>query len=558
MPKKPSVVIPARDRLSPPPAMEAGEDLPTAQDVFLNVVKTSQLADDIKVFLTEWILVSDSKWEDPRVVREALLKANVPQAKADQLAKKFESTMELIQRRDDRNRGMASLVAGDLGGSMRFRSPEYLSSSSRAGSPSRSGDDDLETATINALLERNGHRVTVDVLRQIDELRAMFAMRRGEAAPVVPGSSPVFSAVSSMSPQSIQQMIQQSNQQTLDAVKQMLESRNQKEKDEAREIERKAADDKRYQDMMNLMTMAIASKNSVPIQPVESPEKMMLGQVMDILKEKMTAPPPPPPKDLTEHPLFVKLFDKITNDKPSEAMQGVYQQLDSLKDQIGHIGGGPAGLPSNPEQLHAYVDYMKTMHDIDKTKREFEDKAETRKVIATVATSALQSIGEAIAATYTQNPGTPQAREVTVEERRVDDGSVIQFACPSCKAVISAPATARAVKCPSCGSILDRAGQTMSEEQLAELQRQVLAEQAAAEEGEMPAAPEEPKVETPPLTVAKPSDPHELGPVSRQMHVAAPSPPPPAPAPVEESPVLAAVNETDLSQSEQPPAQETG
>jgi len=164
---------------------------------------------------------------------------------------------------------------------------------------------------------------------------------------------------------------------------------------------------------------------------------------------------------------------------------------------------------------------MKTMNEISKTKSEFEDKAETRKLIATVAQTALQSVGEAIAATYIQNPGTPMAEEVAVRETPVDDGSVIQFPCPSCKAVISAPRDAKAIMCPNCKAVMDRAGQQMNQEQLEELQRKVLEEQETRREPDLPQVvplpPDAPKAIKPLPLKKKEEDPKALGPVSLQM-----------------------------------------
>ena len=290
-----------------------------------------------------------------------------------------------------------------------------------------------------------------------------------------------------------------------------------------RKRSRRAADDKRYNDMMQMMQMVIASKNSQPIQPVEPPEKMMLTEVMGILKDNMK---PQAPQDVMQHPMFLKLFDHVLDEskgKPSDALMGLAQEIASVKDKLEHIGGGPMGLPSNPEQLHAYVDYMKTMADIDRTKNEFAEKSETRKLISTIAETGLKTVGEAIAATFIVNPGTPQAQEVPVRVNPIDDGSVIQFDCPGCGAKISAPADARAVMCPNCKSIMDRAGQQMNQEQLEALQKTVEAEQGVtAQEVSSEQQPPTPALQ-PPAVVDPPSKkesptPGELGPVSRQTH----------------------------------------
>jgi hypothetical protein len=290
--------------------------------------------------------------------------------------------------------------------------------------------------------------------------------------------------------------------------------------------------------------------------------------MMDMFKEQMAAKNQPQQPGVMEHPLFLKLFDKILEDsrgKPNEALQGVFQELSTMKEKLEHIGGGPGGLPQNPEQLHAYVDYMKTMNDIEKTRNEFTDKSETRKLIATVAQTALQSVGEAIAATYIQNPGTAQEQTIEVQEHPVDDGSVIQFQCPGCKAIISAPKDARAVQCPSGKTVMDKSGQAMGKEQLEKLQQEVLEERKAATK--TPEIPPDPQL--PPSPIPKPeapestakADPKALGPVSLQMQEmrksvsnkeesAVPPSSSPADAPPRE------MAETNLSSSDQSPEQQ--
>ena len=517
----------------------------TGQDVFLDIVQTSGLADDTVVFLRQWIAV-EGNWDDPRNVREALAKAAVPSAKADLLAKKFESRMELYRKKAAMNEGMAEYMTATLGqrngpGSV----PRYPGS--RPGPSVRPGDG-LETITINAIVEQARGNLTPDVMAKIDEVRRMHALARGEVSQTTAGGF----VSQTVSPASIQQLVAESQKNTLDAVKQLLENKNQEEKRAEEEKLRRAADDKRYNDMMQMMQMVIASKNNAPAQPVESPEKMMLTEVMGILKENMK--PQAPPQDPMQHPLVVKMFDHMFDEsrgKPSDALVSLSQEIAAVKDTLEHLGGGPRGLPANPEQLHAYVDYLKTMADIDRTKNEFTEKSETRKLISTIAETGLKTVGEAIAATFIVNPGTPQERKVPVAMRPIDDGSVIQFPCPGCGTPISAPVDARAVMCPECKAIMDRAGQQMTQEQLEVLEKEVLAERQASH-GELPPAEQPPASPAAPAAPPKKADPasDELGPVSRQMHQ-----PPLQPQKKEE--VQAELPQELPVQPEQPPAEES-
>lgn len=534
------------------------EYIPSGQEIFLEIVRQAKLPADQERLLNNWIPV-EPEWEEPMKVRATLGRAGVPSAKADQLAKIFETTLDMHKLRAERSQGMASLIAGDIGrrgyqqqNSVQRYAPGYGSKPAS----STGGQEDLETLAINAVIERSGGKVTPEVLQQMDEIRTMFAMRRGEVSPTAAAAGPGFVPMPAVSPAGIQQMILDSQTKTLDAVRQIMSEKAQKEQADAREVERRAAEDKRYNDMMQMMQMMIASKNSapVPVQPAESPEKTML---MELLKDQLAASKQPQ-QDLMQHPMFMRLFEHMLEEskgKPSEVTQGIFSELQSLKEQMGRMGGGPGGLPSNPDQLRAYVEYMKVVGDLDKTKSEFADRAETKKLIETVATTGLKAIGEAMAATFVMNPGTPQAKSVEVQETPVDDGSIIKFMCPGCGVPIHAPAEARAVKCPQCGAIMDRAGSQMTDEQLAELQERVMAEQNASEGGAM----SEEESHIPPLTVQqqlpKKEAPHELGPVSRQMQKKPEASLPEQSANFEESVYESAGEESNLSSVEQLPTQ---
>ena len=76
---KPKTVIkPMTVSTEPEARVNSREDyIPTGQDVFLDIVQNSQLAEETVEFLKEWIAV-ESNWDDPRNVREALAKAACP------------------------------------------------------------------------------------------------------------------------------------------------------------------------------------------------------------------------------------------------------------------------------------------------------------------------------------------------------------------------------------------------------------------------------------------------------------------------------------------------
>ena len=144
-----------------------------------------------------------------------LQKQPVPSAKADLLAKKFESKMELHRKKAAMSEGMADFMTATLGQHNWTGSTHSGYSDNRPGMGSRTGDD-LETITINAIVERARGNITPEVLAKIDEVRRMYALARGEGSPATPGGFVSQNA----SPASIQQLVAESQKNTLDAVKQ--------------------------------------------------------------------------------------------------------------------------------------------------------------------------------------------------------------------------------------------------------------------------------------------------------------------------------------------------
>jgi uncharacterized Zn finger protein (UPF0148 family) len=382
---------------------------------------------------------------------------------------------------------------------------------------------------VQAIISAAGGIVTSQTLQQIDAVRAAF----GQATGGVSGGA--------MSPM-----------QTMQMVKEMFAATEQKKQSEEERNKEKAELEKRFTDMQQSMQqsmqqmMVLISANKQPQVPAESEHGKVLDALLTIVKDKNTPPPVAAPVGKTrDDQIFDQMFALMLENlktKPTEAMAPLQQKLDSLEEQISRVGGGFAGLPTNSDQLRGIIDYTKAMADIKKTEGEFADKKANRDLIGTIAQSAFQSIGEAAASVFMQNPGTPQEKPVDLKEQPIDDGSVVLVECPKCGLPMSAPKNSPKIKCPNCGSEFSRVKQEITKEQAAEAERKfiekVAAEEAAAKQA-MEAAQSQVPVETAktapvrlpsPAPILGPDAPkvvdangREIGPLSRVILNSAPS-----------------------------------
>jgi LSD1 subclass zinc finger protein len=261
------------------------------------------------------------------------------------------------------------------------------------------------------------------------------------------------------------------------------------------------------------------------------------------------------------------MFIETAKGKPSEAIQPLLEQIAELKDNVGRLGGGFQGLPTNTGQLHGIIDYTKAMAEIKKTEHEFADKAANRELITTLAQTAFQSIGEAAASAFMQNPGTPEQAPVSLPEQPIDDGSVVSVQCPTCKALMTAPKGAPAIRCPSCNSVFDRIQQqktpeevaAISQEQLDQMEQEHKEQELATKPRktfespdlprEGPLRPEDLVSASPKSPKGAPKDDKEPGPLSRSIMNSKQVPVELTPPPEE----TASAYETDLSQPEEHP-----
>jgi len=414
-------------------------------------------------------------------------------------------------------------------------------------------------AAVQAIIQAANGVITPQVLQAMDAVRQAY----GRAGPQMPGM------MANGSPVDVQTAVQQNQMSMMQMFEKMMEANQKQKQTEEEKAKEKAEIQQRFDEMKNLI-MVIATKAATPAPAPANTgndeNKMLLDTLLKMV-EKQTAPLPVPAQPVgktKEDMMFEKLFDMVLENakgKPAEAMAPLQQKLDSLEDQISRIGGGFAGLPTNSDQLHGVIDYLKATAEIKKTESEFADKAANRDLITTIAQSAFSSIGEAVASTFMQNAGTPDEKPVDLKEQPVDDGSVVNVQCPNCGQPMTAPKNASLIQCPTCGSKFERVKHELTPEQMAEAEQKVrmaLMERRlrAQKEAEAAAAPQ-PQDQQPPELPQAPPRPaptgKEPGPLSSMVMEehgrnkapspilgpgaapqVTPPPPPPSPSPVEQ------------------------
>lgn len=597
----------------------------TPRDILIAVIEDSGLPPQEVGQLSEWINLANDDYWDYQGAEELFKRFRLSSAMIVKLVNRFRNQMELHRKRMARNEDLVRFVAGrGDGGNYGQQHPAGFPISVRGSDPMGAPGavtrgpggvppTDPCTAAIQAIIATANGVITPQVIQAIDAVRAAYG-QTGAAPAGLAGIVPQAA--------NVQELIQRSQAQTLDAVKSILETNQQKKTTEEERAKEKADLEKRFGDMQNTIMMAIAAMKSNP-QPVapsegETREQKLFEMMLKLVETKNTATATAGQDRMDK--LFDKLFDLTLENvkaKPTEAMAPVQDKLAALEEQISRIGGGFAGLPTNSDQLHGVIDYMKATADIKRTEAEFADKAANRELISSVATNAVSAIGEAVAAVFMQNAGTPQEKPVTLKEQPIDDGSVVSVLCPQCGTVMTAPKNAPLIRCPNCNSKFEREKHQITEEQLeelrqqaalAEMERRIRARDEAAAAGQggpqvaednqplplrkppVPVQPQVPPQQPQPqpqqVPSQKPADPKSVGPLSSMVMdlaakqqarpdlvptlgpnaVVTPAPAPapsPAPTPIPEVPVHEesaggpADSSTELPQEPAGPASET-
>ena len=543
----------------------------TPRDILIAVIDASGLPPTEVRQLVEWVnLTQDDTW-DPFSAEGLFKRFGLTSTVVARLTSRYRNQLELHRMRRQRNEELTNYVVGKgnrpgMSG-MGMPGMDSYSAAGRSMAPdggrntmqqTQQGQDPC-AAAIQAIIQAANGVITPQVLQAMDAVRQAY----GRAGPAMQGMMTNGPGVD------VQTAVQQNQMSMMQMFEKMLEANQKQKQTEEEKTKEKAELQQRFDEMKNLI-MVIATKATSPPPPpanTGSDENKMLLDTLLKMVEKQTTPPPAPAPQVgksRDDMMFEKLFDMVVESakgKPSEAMAPLQQKLDSLEDQISRIGGGFAGLPTNSDQLHGVIDYLKATAEIKKTESEFADKAANRELITSIAQSAFSSIGEAVASTFMQNAGTPTEKPVDLKEQPVDDGSVVNVQCPQCGQPMTAPKNAPVIQCPTCGSKFERVKHELTPEQMAEAEQKVrlalmerrLREQQAAEA----TAAQQSQVQQPSAAPQAPPRPapngKEPGPLSSMVMEehsrnrapapvlgpsavpqVTPPPPPPTPAPMEQ------------------------
>ena len=515
----------------------------TPKDILLAVIEDMGLPPVETGQMCEWVRLSVGTEWDPDAVKKFCEQFGLSSTVTAKITNRFRNQLELRRLKKRQQEGLMAITdrvgaaAPAMPGSPGYMGPVVHGVGATA-MPQMAGVPVLQTqvqsdpcaAAVQAIINAAGGVITPQTLQQIDAVRAAFGQATGGGA--APGGA--------MSPMQAIQMFKDM-QEVTERKKQSDEERNKE----------KAEIDKRFTDMQTAMQqsmqqlMMVITANKQPAVPVESEHTKVLDALLTIVKDKNTPPPVPvvPAGKTRDDQIFDQVFGLMLENmknKPNETVAPIQAKLDSLEEQISRIGGGFAGLPTNSDQLRGIIDYTKAMADIKKTENEFADKKANRDMISTIAQTAFQSIGEAAASVFMQNPGTPQEKPVDLKEQPIDDGSVVMVMCPDCGIPMSAPKNSPKIKCPNCGAEFGRVKQEITREQAVEAEKRFLekveAEQAAANQIAVPAQPSQVetaktapvRLPTTPTPILGPNAPQvdaggkEIGPMSRMILDSAP------------------------------------
>ncbi len=545
----------------------------TPRDILIAVIDASGLPPTEVRQLIEWVnLTQDDTW-DPFSAEGLFKRFGLTSTVVARLTSRYRNQLELHRMRKQRNEELTNYVVGKgnrpgmPGMGMSGMDPysaaaghQMSSDGGRNMMQQTQQAQDPCAAAIQAIIQAANGVITPQVLQAMDAVRQAY----GRAGPAMPGM------MTAGSPADVQNAVQQNQMSMMQMFEKMLEANQKQKQTEEEKAKEKAEIQQRFDEMKNLIMVIATKATTPPPAPANtgSDENKMLLDTLLKMVEKQTTPPPAPAPQVgksRDEMMFEKLFDMVLEGakaKPAEAMAPLQQKLDSLEDQISRIGGGFAGLPTNSDQLHGVIDYLKATAEIKKTESEFADKAANRELITTIAQSAFTSIGEAVASTFMQNAGTPAEKSVDLKEQPVDDGSVVNVQCPNCGQPMTAPKNAPLIQCPTCGSKFERVKHELTPEQMAEAEQKVrlalmerrLREQQGADAAA--AAPQPPDQQPPASPQAPPrpaptgKEPGPLSSIVMEEHTRnkapspvlgpnaapqiAPPPPPPSPSPAEQ------------------------
>ena len=458
-PQKPNgksqVRVPMRMPQYAPQQEESEEDSAdiSSRDLLIDVISASKLPQSDIDGLIEFVKL-EQDW-DPMGAKGLFEKYGLTAPQVTKMTIQFRNKLELFIRQRQRTENLTNYV-GLVSGRGRSTESHGGGYSSGMGNDSRyfpqqhgagAVSQDPCAAAVNEIVKgaMATGGITSQTLQAIDAVRAAFG--QGPATAVNPAvTMPGAFVHQQTDPQAAMMNLFREFHNT---------EEERKKRDQERETE-KAETNRRFEELKTLVMMTMAKPQAVS-SPAESETKQMMDKLFGLLEKNATQPPVagPTKNDM----MFDKLFDfmlESVKGKPDAAMQPLMQELEGLKDHVSRLGGGIGGLPTNPDQLRGLIDYTKTMGDIKKTEAEFAEKAANREMISNVLQTGLQSVGEAAAAVFMQNPGTPQQKPVTLPEQPVDDGSVVQIVCPNCGVNMLAPADAPAIRCPECNATFDR------------------------------------------------------------------------------------------------------
>jgi len=417
------------------------------KDILIDVIKSSGVPQtDIDALVA--LIKYRTDW-DPWSAKNLFDTYGFTEGVAMKLSRKFQARLEAQRLARDHQKRLTNLVTSGMSRGGQSGYPSQFPSSGFGQKPMESSppgyqqtpdvNDPMNTA-IQAIINAAGGRITPQVLASIDSVRAAMAGVQApsrQQMPVQNGNSDLVA------------VMQAQNMQTMKLFETMMLSQQQ-QKTAEEDKKKEDALNQKFEQMQGLI-MQVANRSQV----APAPQASVTDVLLTLLKDKMTAPEPK--KDTLQETMLMKLFDNVI-ESGKGANESVAQAISELKSEIsGRNGGGIGGLPSNPDQLKGLVDLQRLSAEIKKTENEFANNAQNREMISGIAESAFQTIGQALVSKFTMNTGTPEEKSVNVKEQPIDDGSVVQIVCPACQTQMTAPADARAIRCPNCNNILDRA-----------------------------------------------------------------------------------------------------
>ena len=445
----------------------------TPKDMLTAVIEDSGLPPKEVAQLKELVSYADDNW-DPFGAKDLFERYGLSGPNVTKLTNRFRNQLELYRRKQERSNNLLSFVNAKSGGNMMGGQPGYGGSAQPGGMlPQPQGmampTGDPCAAAIQAIIAAANGVITPQVLAAIDAVRAAY----GQVAAAGNALGAANGAVN------VQTAVQQNQMQMMSMFKEMLESTQKQKENEETKAKEKAEIQARFDQLQTLILMG--KQSTPPPPPADSEHKLVLETLLTMLKEKNTPVVPTAPvagqsrEDKVFDQMFALMLENLKG-KPEAAMAPLLQEIADMKDHMSRLGGGYAGLPTNPEQLHGIIDYTKAMAEIKKTESEFSDKAANRELITSLAQTAFQSIGEAAASVFMQTkPGASEQQSTTLMEQPIDDGSVVAIQCPNCKTTMTAPKGAVKVRCPVCNAEFARAAHEKTPEQIAAIQAEMQA-----------------------------------------------------------------------------------